>query len=243
MSTSTDLSNTSGFVCIPAAWAGKLKQGLINEFANPTPDEAALVEKINKAVDHQLGLLKEKASKLVVSIEENREAEAEAKEFVNECQARRQELEKILREIKDLEAKPAPAKPVIGAKKQSTKKNGATNQLCHQFVNESKCTDAECKYNHNMWVVEKNDKDEITKVAARESWPRDVCMFDCNNPDCNREHLEGQKEEQNGNLAFDIAEAEHWYFRNACKYGIKCKTNLVGECPFNHNSDAKVHRH
>lgn len=241
MSTSTDLSNNGGFVCIPAAWAGKLKQGLINEFANPTPDEAALVEKINKAVDHQLGLLKEEARELVISIEENREAEAEAKEFLNECQARRQKLEKITREIKDLEAKPAPAKPAIGAKKQSTKKTDAAKQLCLKLVDDQ-CNDPDCKLNHNMALVGSND-DGTVEVVARESWPRDTCMFNCNNNACDRKHYEEQEEEQNGSLAFELANAKGWFFPNACKFGTKCYKNPEGECPFNHNPGAKERRH
>ena len=242
MSTSIDLSNNGGFVCVTVALASKLKQGLSNEIANPTPGEAAWVAKLNEAIDQQTKLLKEEARELVISIEENREAEAEAKEFLNECQARRQKLEKITREIKDLEAKPAPAKPVAGAKKQSTKKTDAADQLCLNLVDD-KCNDPDCKFNHNMAIVESNDDDGTVDVVARESWPRLTCMFNCNNGDCTRKHYAEQEEEQNGSLAKKLANVKGWFFPDACKYGTKCYKNPEGECPFNHNLGAKERRH
>ena len=242
MSTSIDLSNNGGFVCVPVALASKLKHGLTNEIANPTPGEAAWVAKLNEAIDQQTKRLKEEARELVISIEENNKAEAEAKEFLTECHERRQRLEKITREIKELEAKPAPAKPVIGAKKQSTKKTDAAKQLCLNLVDDQ-CNDPDCKLNHNMALVGSNNDDGTVEVVARESWPRDTCMFNCNNNACERKHYEEQEEEQNGSLAFELANAKGWFFPNACKYGTKCYKNPDGECPFNHNPGAKERRH
>lgn len=238
MSTSIDLSNNGGFVCVPVTLASKLK----NEIANPTPGEAAWVAKLNEAIDQQTKRLKEEARELVISIEENNKAEAKAKEYLSECQARRQRLEKITREIKELEAKPALAKPVIGAKKQSMKKNGAAKQLCIDLV-DGECNDPDCERNHNMAVIGSNDDDGTVEVVARESWPRDTCMFNCNKDECTRKHYAEQEEKQDGSLAFGLANGKGWYFPNACKFGTKCYKNPEGECPFNHNPGAKERRH